>query len=526
MNSIEPLPFGLSQRLPPSNTQAEQALLGALLANNKAYERVSEFLSAEHFIDPVHGRIFTAIQRRCEAGQIADAVTLRGEFEHNGALDEVGGTAYLAQLLSAMVGIINAGDYGRVIRDAWVRRQLVDVGEVMVNRAFGAEPELDGAAQIEAAEQVLFDLATKGGSEGKGITFEKALTIAIDLASKAFQNQGSVSGLDTGLRDLNKRTGGLHKSDLIILAGRPGMGKTALATKIAFGAAKAMLANARRDNPNAVPRECVAIFSLEMSADQLATRLLAEEARVSADKIRRGEIATRDFDTFVKVSREISEIPLIIDDTPAITLSALRTRCRRLQRTNGLGLVVVDYLQLMRPAAGTKPESRVQEISQITQGLKAIAKELAVPVIALSQLSRAVESREDKRPQLSDLRESGSIEQDADMVMFVYRDEYYRQQQEPKIVAFDREDKFHEAHSKWQSDMDAVHNKAELILAKQRHGPTGKIDLFFEGEFTKFADLDQHHDFSPHQATSVGYSPQVAIGHIPKLNSPQGDKRE
>jgi len=495
MNSIEPLPFGLSQRLPPSNTQAEQALLGALLANNKAYDRISEFLAAEHFADPVHGRIYTAIQRRCEAGQIADAVTLRGEFEHNGALDEVGGTAYLAQLLSAMVGIINAGDYGRVIRDAWVRRQLIDVGEVMVNRAYGADPELDGGDQIEAAEQVLFDLATRGGNgEGKGITFEKALTIAIDLASQAFKNQGSVSGLDTGLRDLNKRTGGLHKSDLIILAGRPGMGKTALATKIAFGAAKAMLANARVDNPNAMPKQCVAIFSLEMSSDQLATRLLAEEARVSADKIRRGEISTRDFDNFVKVSREISEIPLIIDDTPAITLSALRTRCRRLQRTNGLGLIVVDYLQLMRPAAGTKPESRVQEISQITQGLKAIAKELAVPVIALSQLSRQVENREDKRPQLADLRESGSIEQDADMVMFIYRDEYYLQQREPKITAFDRDDKYQEAMEKWKSDMQAVYQKAELILAKQRHGPTGKIDLFFQGEFTLFADLDTIHE--------------------------------
>jgi replicative DNA helicase len=494
MNSIEHSPFSLPQRLPPTNLQAEQALLGALLANNKAYERVSEFLAAEHFADPVHGRIFTAIQRRCEVGQIADPVTLKGEFEHSGALDEVGGTAYLAQLLSAMVGIINAGDYGRVIHDAWLRRQLVDVGEVMVNRAYGADPELDGSDQIEAAEQVLFDLATKGGNEGKGITFEKALTAAIEIASKAFQNQGSVSGLDTGLRDLNKRTGGLHKSDLVILAGRPGMGKTALVTKIAFGAAKAMLANARVDNPNAMPKECVAIFSLEMSADQLATRLLAEEARVSADKIRRGEISTRDFDNFVKVSREISDIPLIIDDTPAITLSALRTRCRRLQRTNGLGLVIVDYLQLMRPAAGTKPENRVQEISQITQGLKAIAKELAVPVIALSQLSRSVESREDKRPQLADLRESGSIEQDADMVMFIYRDEYYLQQREPKITAFDRDDKYQEAMEKWKADMQTVYQKAELILAKQRHGPTGKIDLFFEGEFTRFADLDTIHE--------------------------------
>ncbi len=494
MNSIDPPLLGLSQRLPPSNSQAEQALLGALLANNKAYERVSEFLSAEHFADPIHARIFQAIARRCEAGQIADPVTLRGEFEHSGALDEVGGTAYLAQLLSAMVGIINAGDYGKVIRDAWLRRQLIDIGEVVVNRAFGAEPELDGGMQIEAAEQTLFNLATQGGSEGKGLTFKEALTAAIEVASMAFKNQGSVSGLDTGLRDLNKKMGGLHPSDLLILAGRPGMGKTALATKIAFGAAKALLANARIDNPNAMAKQCVAIFSLEMSADQLATRLLAEEARVSADRIRRGEISSRDFDNFVKVSREISDIPLVIDDTPALTLSALRTRCRRLKRTQGLGLVVIDYLQLMRPAAGTKPESRVLEISQITQGLKAIAKELAVPVLALSQLSRAVEARDDKRPQLADLREFGTIEQDADAVMFIYRDEYYLQQKEPKIVAFDRDDKYQEAMEKWKSDMQNVYQKAELILAKQRHGPTGKIDLFFEGEFTRFADLDTTHE--------------------------------
>jgi replicative DNA helicase len=495
MNSLDTLPTpGLSQRLPPSNVQAEQALLGALLANNKAYERVSEFLTAEHFADPIHGRIYAAIQRRCEAGQIADPVTLRAEFEHSGMLDEVGGNAYLAQLLSAMVGIINAGDYGRVIRDAWLRRQLIDIGETVVNRAFGAEPELDGAAQIEAAEQTLFNLATQGGAERSGITFKAALIEAIELASKAFQNQGSVSGLDTGLRDLNKRTGGLHKSDLVILAGRPGMGKTALVTKIAFGAAKAMLDNARAENPNAMAKECVAVFSLEMSSDQLATRLLAEQARISGDKIRRGEISSRDFDTFVKVSREISDIPLVIDDTPAITLSALRTRCRRLQRTQGLGLVIVDYLQLMRPAAGTRPESRVLEISQITQGLKAIAKELAVPVIALSQLSRSVESRDDKRPQLSDLRESGSIEQDADMVMFIYRDEYYLAQREPKITSFDRDDKYQEAMEKWKSDMQNVYQKAELIIAKQRHGPTGKIDLFFEGEFTRFADLDTMHE--------------------------------
>ncbi|MCF3946177.1 replicative DNA helicase [Acidiphilium sp. AL] len=494
MNVIESPLLGLSQRLPPANLEAEQALLGALLANNKAYERVSEFLAPEHFADAVHGRIFEAIARRIEAGQLADPVTLRVSFEHSGLLDDVGGPAYLAQLLTAMVGVINAGDYGRTIYDAWIRRQLIDLGEVTVNRAFGAEPELDGPSQIEAAEQALFDLATKGGAEGTAMSFETALAMAIDTAAKAFERDGRVSGLTTGLTDLDGKTGGLHPSDLLILAGRPGMGKTALATKIAFGAAQALLAEARAENPNAEAKQSVAIFSLEMSAEQLATRLLAEEARVSSDRIRRGEIGQKDFDNFVAVSRRIARLPLVIDDTPAITLSALRTRCRRLKRTKGLALVVVDYLQLMRPAAGTRPENRVLEISQITQGLKAIAKELAVPVIALSQLSRAVESREDKRPQLSDLRESGTIEQDADAVMFVYRDEYYLQARMPKQMGFESEDKFQAALDKWQQDMESVHNKAELILAKQRHGPTGKIDLFFEAEFTRFADLDTQHE--------------------------------
>jgi replicative DNA helicase len=486
--------FGLSQRLPPANLEAEQALLGALLANNKAYERVSEFLAAEHFADPIHGRIFGAIQRRVEAGQLADAVTLRSEFEHNGLLDEVGGPAYLAQLLSAMVGVINAGEYGRVIFDSWMRRQLIDIGETVVNRAFGAEPELDARQQLEAAEQNLFDLAKDNGSQGGFVSFERALATAVEHAATAFSNPGGVSGLSTGLRDLDKKTGGMHPSDLVILAGRPGMGKTALATKIAFGAARAVLRIAREKDPNAVPRGGVAIFSLEMSCDQLATRLLSDAARISGDRIRRGDIQQRDFDRFVEVSRELAGLPLFIDDTPAISISALRTRCRRLQRTKGLDLIVVDYLQLMRPAAGTKPESRVLEISMITQGLKAIAKELSVPVIALSQLSRAVESREDKRPQLSDLRESGSIEQDADMVMFVYRDEYYLAQRQPKELTYENAEKYSGALEKWQKDMEEAHNKAELIIAKQRHGPTGTIKLFFEGEFTAFGDLDTQHE--------------------------------
>ena len=493
MNSIDSPLLGLSQRMPPSNIAAEQALLGALLANNRACDRVSDFLAPEHFADPINGRIYLAIVRRLEAGQLADAVTLRGEFEHNGVLEEVGGTAYLAQLVTAMVGIINAGDYGRVVYDTWLRRQLIDIGETVVNNAFGADPELDGVKQIQAGEEQLYQLATAGRSDDRMVPFEAALTSAIKAAEAAFKRSGHVAGLSTGLRDLDNKMGGLHKSDLLILAGRPGMGKSALATKIAFGAARALMAEAAAAETKKAHPGSVVIFSLEMSSEQLATRLLSEESRVSSDRIRKGEIAERDFVRFVSVAKELQLLPLFLDDTPAITLSALRTRCRRLKRTRGLSLVVIDYLQLMRPSPGTRAENRVLEISVITQGLKALAKELEVPVMALSQLSRAVESREDKRPQLSDLRESGSIEQDADAVMFIYRDEYYLQQRAPKQMAFKSEDEFQSALDKWQRDMEAVHNKAEVLLEKQRHGPTGRIELFFEGEYTRFADLDTVH---------------------------------
>jgi replicative DNA helicase len=491
MNTIDSPLLGLSQRLPPSNLQAEQALLGALLANNKAYERVSEFLAPEHFADSIHGRIYQAIARRVEAGQLADAVTLKAEFEHSAILQEVGGTAYLAQLLTAMVGIINAGEYGRAVHDAWLRRQLIDIGETVVNNAFGADPELAGSQQIESAEQSLFDLATRGSVGGGFITLQSALVQAIQGAERAVGGAGHVMGLTSGLRDLDKKTGGLHGSDLVILAGRPGMGKTALATTIAYNAAKALLAEARQADRNALARKCVAIFSLEMSAEQLATRLLSEETRIPSDRIRLGEISQRDFDKFVGASREMASVPFEIDDTPALTLSAMRTRARRLKRTKGLALIVVDYLQLMRPAAGTRPENRVLEISQITQGLKAIAKELEVPVLALSQLSRQVESREDKRPQLADLRESGTIEQDADAVMFLYRHEYYLR--EPQRGPSDSDDKFYKALEEFKKAGDESHNKADLIIAKQRHGPTGTVPLFFEAEFTRFADLDQVH---------------------------------
>ncbi|WP_139064477.1 replicative DNA helicase [Gluconobacter morbifer] len=482
----------LLRRSPPSNIPAEQALLGAILTNNKAYERVSDFLEPAHFADPVNGRIYEAVARRIERGQLADPVTMRAEFEHTGILDAAGGPSYLARLLTAMVGIVNAGDYGRAIHDCWVRRQLIDIGETVVNNAFGGRPDLDGTDQIAASEEALFKLATERGQEGGFMSFGKALTGAIDVAEKAFLRTGDVVGLTSGLRDFDKRTGGLHPSDLLILAGRPAMGKTALATKIAFSAAKAIMREA--EDSGEKPKGSVAIFSLEMSSEQLATRILSGEAEVSGEKIRRGDIGQKEFDRFVRVSRELQRLPLYIDDTPAISLSAMRTRCRRLARTQGLSLVVVDYLQLMRPAIGTKPDSRVLEISMITQGLKAIAKELSVPVIALSQLSRQVESREDKRPMLSDLRESGSIEQDADAVMFVYRDEYYLQQRQPKDSAYDSNEKFQVATEEWQRKMALVHNKAELILEKQRHGPTGTIQLYFEGEYTRFGDLDTIHE--------------------------------
>jgi replicative DNA helicase len=482
---------GLSQRVPPHNLEAEQALLGAILTNNRAYERVAEYLAPEHFADAVHGRIFEAAGRRIARGQIADAVTLKSDLANDPVLEEVGGAAYLGQLIAASVTIVNAHDYGRAIFDSYLRRQLIDVGEEVVNSAFAPPEGMDGEAQIEAAEQRLFDLATQGVGERSVIGFVKAAQMAVEAANNAFRRTGHVSGLATGLADLDAKLGGLHPSDLVILAGRPGMGKSSLATCMAVGAARAQLADVERGA--AEKTKAIVIFSLEMSAEQLATRILSDRASVSSDRIRRGAIEHAEFEKFYQASVELQHLPLAIDDTPALSIAAMRTRSRRLARGPGLALIVVDYLQLMRPAPGRQPESRVLEISQITQGLKALAKELNVPVLALAQLSRAVEQREDKRPQLSDLRESGTIEQDADVVMFVYRDEYYLEQRRPKQAAFDNAEKFGEAERKWQEQMDAVHNKAEVIIGKQRHGPTGTVPLFFEGEFTRFANLDQMH---------------------------------
>jgi len=486
LREFEPEPI----RLPPSNTEIEQALLGAIFRNNLAHSRVADFLEPEHFSNAVHARIYAACGKLIERGQLANPVTLKNLFDQDGALAEVGGAAYLTRLAEAAVTIINAEDYGRRIHDLHLRRQLIGIGEDVVNDAFRHDLDDDAPSQIERAEQKLFDLASSGQAEGGLLPFKTALTDAINMAAAAYERDGRTVGVATGFKDLDKKLGGLHPSDLIIAAGRPGMGKTAFATNIAFNAAKAYVETIGPDGrKTAKDGAVVGFFSLEMSAEQLATRLLAEESGVPSDRIRRGDVRKDVFDKFLRVSNELERVPLYIDDTPALSVAALRTRARRLKRQQGLGLIVVDYLQLMRPSGGSRgTENRVQEISEITRGLKAIAKELDVPVLALSQLSRAVEQREDKRPQLADLRESGSIEQDADVVMFIFREEYYKGR-EPKIGENENQEKFNTRFEEWKDYMEKIHGIAEIIIEKQRHGPTGTIKLQFEAEITKFSNL-------------------------------------
>jgi replicative DNA helicase len=488
----------IAERTPPVNFEAEQQLLGALLANNKAYDRVSEFLLPQHFADDRHARIFEAIGQLVTRGMIANPITLKTRFEQDQALAEIGGIQYLARLASSVVAVVNARDYARIVQDLYLRRQLIALGGDVVNDAYALEEDISAREQMEGAEQKLFDLARSGECEGGFKEFRVALAAAIDMAEQAYKRDGHVTGVTTGLRDLDKKLGGFHPSDLIILAGRPSMGKTALATKMAFAAAGALKERIGEDGTRQVVEGAkVAFFSLEMSAEQLATRLLSEVTQVPSDKIRRGEVRGEDFPRFVEAAQELHRLPLYIDDTPALSVSALRTRARRLHRTSGLGMIVVDYLQLLTLPANVRPESRVQEISAITRGLKAIAKELNVPVIALSQLSRAVELREDKRPQLSDLRESGSIEQDADVVMFVFREEYYHARAEPARRPEEDDGKFHDRYEKWQQRGQEIHNVAEVIIGKQRHGPIGTVRVFFDGTYTKFDDLaagDQFQD--------------------------------
>jgi len=473
-------------RAPPHNFEAEMALLGALLSNNRAYERVSDFLRPEHFADPAHGRIYAAAAKLIEIGQQADPITLRNYFEQDSALDQIGGPEYLARLAGSVVTFVNAADYGRTIFDRFLRRELINIATDVGSRAYDVALGETAQDQIEGAEEKLYGLATSGELEQGFRPFGHALREALDMAEAAYNRSSHVTGVPSGLRDIDGILGGLHPSELIILAGRPSMGKTALATNIAFHAARAYREERDADGvAKTVDGAVVGFFSLEMSSEELATRILAEESGVSSHNIRRGEVKEADFPKFVKASQVLSSIPLFIDDTPALTVSALRTRARRLQRQHNLSLIVVDYLQLMRPGFDSRPENRVQEISEITRSLKAVAKELSVPVLALSQLSRAVEQREDKRPLLSDLRESGSIEQDSDVVMFVYREEYYVERQQP--------DPGTDKHAEWQEKMDRVHNVAEVIVAKQRHGPVGTVRLFFQPEFTKFSDLDTQH---------------------------------
>jgi replicative DNA helicase len=476
-------------REPPHNFEAEQALLGAILVNNAAYQRVAEFLKPEHFADPLHGKLYDSLSKLIERGQVVSAVTLKTYVENDEDMKTVGGSAYLGQLASASVHVIDAGAFGRAVHDLYLRRQLIDLGENVVNGAFSGDVEETALQQIEVAEKKLYDLATTGQSDGGFKSFRASLTEAMNAAEAAHQREGKLNGVATGLFQLDLLLGGLHRSDLIILAARPAMGKSALATNIGFHAAKSYREEIVDGKPKAVDGAVVGFFSLEMSAEQLATRMLSEQAELPSEKIRKGELLPTDFDRVLNISRELEHLNFFIDDTPALSIAGLRTRARRLQRTHGLGLIIVDYLQLLAPSGKSRQENRVQEVSEITRGLKTLAKELDVPVVALSQLSRAVEQREDKRPQLADLRESGSIEQDADVVMFIYRDDYYLMREEPKRRDNETNEHFNQRFDDWKQRCEQNFGKAEVIIAKQRHGPTGIVRLAFEGQFTKFGNL-------------------------------------
>src|SRR5271163_2366629 len=469
-------------RSAPHNIEAEQSLLGAILVNNDAFYRVSDFLEPKHFFEPIHQTIYETSGSLIRMGKVATPVTLKTFVP---AETDIGGMTvgqYLARLAAEATTIINAQDYGRTVYDLALRRDLSRIGEEMVNVAFDAPVDFAPRAQIEDAERRLYELAESGRYDGGFQRFAQALTVAVDMAAKAFQRDGKLSGIATGLRDLDTKMGGLQPSDLIVLAGRPGMGKTALATNIAFNIAKAHRAEVQPDGTmKSVNGGIVGFFSCEMSAEQLATRIIAERTGIPSSTIRRGGITENDFEKIRDYSIELQALPFYVDETGGLSISQLTARARRLKRQKGLDLLVVDYIQLLQGSSRRAQEGRVQEVTEITTSLKALAKELNIPILALSQLSRQVENREDKRPQLSDLRESGSIEQDADIVMFVFREEYYLKNREPRPGTVE--------HEKWQAEMDLALGKAEVIIAKQRHGPTGTVRLQFEGQFTRFGDF-------------------------------------
>jgi replicative DNA helicase len=456
----------------PNNIEAEQAVIGSILVSNDIFDEINTIVSSINFYDPMHQKIFEAVESLIYKGMLANPITLKNYFEDE--KDDLNIPEYLVKITKFSSSSRQAIEYSKLIYDLFVKRELIKISENVIDTAKLNDLENDGQKIIESYEKSLFDLAERGSLSSSLIKFDEAMRQTIEMASNAYKNEEGIVGVPTGLTDLDDRLGGLHKSDLLIIAGRPSMGKTALATNIAFNAARKMQEEGRKSS--------VAFFSLEMSSEQLSTRILAEQSRIKSNDIRRGKISEEQFDKFIETSKNVSELPLYIDETPAISIAALSNRARRIKRLYGLDLVVIDYIQLMR--ASNFKDGRVQEISEITQGLKALAKELAVPVLALSQLSRAVEQRDDKKPQLSDLRESGSIEQDADVVMFVYREAYYLERKEPRPATVE--------HAEWQAKMNEVSNLAEIIIGKQRHGPTGNIMLEFEAMFTKFKDIQNN----------------------------------
>ena len=477
---MEDPPHG--HRQSPHNIELEQALLGAILINNEAYFRVSDFLAPAHFFDPLHRSIYEKASQLIRMGKIADPRTIKSFLQEEKQVGDITVGEYLTRLAYEAATIINAEDYGRTIYDLALRRSLVTIGEDMVNIAYDAPVDMGPRAQIEDAERRLYELAETGRFDSGFHDFTSALKSAIDMAAAAYQRDGHLSGLATGLFDLDRLMGGLQKSDLVILAARPGMGKTSLATNIAYNVAKAWRGEQAADGGiKTVDGGIVGFYSLEMSSEQLATRIIAEQSGVPSSEIRRGAIHEDQFDKIVEVAQEIQKIPLYIDQTGGISVAQLSARARRLKRQRGLDLLIVDYLQLVTGTTRRSSESRVQEITEITTNLKALAKELQVPVLALSQLSRQVESRDDKRPQLADLRESGSIEQDADVVLFIFREEYYLKNRKPKEGT--------EEFFKWQAEMEELTGRAEVIIGKQRHGPTGTIDLQFDADVTRFSSI-------------------------------------
>ena len=460
----------------PANLEAEQALLGSILVNNDILDEISTLVTSNIFYDPAHVKIFEVIESLNNKGMIANPITLKNFFEKDNMLTEVGGTEYLVKLTRFSGSVKQAVDYAKIIHEMYLRRELVQISDKLSADTLNANSQEQNAENIiESTEKSLFDLAERGSFSQSFLKFNQALDQTIEMATLAMKSDQGIVGVPTGLTDLDEKLGGLHKSDLVILAGRPSMGKTALATNIAYNAAHHILKRQEKSS--------VAFFSLEMSSEQLSTRILSEQARIKSDDVRRGKVTEEEINRYIETSRNIYNLPLYIDETPAITIATLSNRARRIKRLFGLNLIVVDYIQLMR-SSSNKHDGRVQEISEITQGLKALAKELSVPVLALSQLSRAVEQRDDKQPQLADLRESGSIEQDADVVMFVYREAYYLERKQPKLGSIE--------HAEWQSKMNDVNGLADIILGKQRHGPTGTVKVEFEGIYTKFKDLTRN----------------------------------